>query len=103
MAMLNAGFLRGIGMIGITDGSPPFRKGLGREHKKLTPKQERFIQEYLATSNASEAYRRAYNAEKMSPVVVNVKGCELGNLGHFVQHIASHPSSGWHSVGVRRQ
>jgi len=31
----------------------------------------------LATSNASEAYRRAYNAEKMSLAVVNVKACEL--------------------------
>ncbi len=29
----------------------------------LTPKQEKFAQEYVATSNASEAYRRAYNVK----------------------------------------
>jgi phage terminase small subunit len=27
----------------------------------LTPKQEKFAQEYVATGNASEAYRRSYN------------------------------------------
>ena len=45
--------------------------------RKLTPKQQRFVQEYLVTSNASEAYRRAYDAEKMSPAVINVKASEL--------------------------
>jgi|WetSurMetagenome_2_1015567.scaffolds.fasta_scaffold101311_6 phage terminase small subunit len=29
----------------------------------LTPKQEKFAQEYVATGNASEAYRRAYNVK----------------------------------------
>lgn len=29
----------------------------------LTPKQERFAQEYVATGNASEAYRRSYNVK----------------------------------------
>lgn len=33
----------------------------------LTPKQENFCLAYLETGNASEAYRRAYNAEKMKP------------------------------------
>ncbi len=54
----------------------------------LTPKQQRFIQEYLATSNASEAYRRAYDADKMKPAVVKVKACELlkkGNVAVTVQ------------------
>ena len=46
-------------------------------NKTLTPKQEKFIQECLATGNASEAYRRAYDAEKMSPAVINVKASEL--------------------------
>jgi len=40
-------------------------------------RQQRFVQEYLVTSNASEAYRRAYDAEKMSPAVINVKASEL--------------------------
>ena len=33
---------------------------------KLTPKQEAFVLAYIETGNASEAYRRAYNAENMS-------------------------------------
>jgi len=32
----------------------------------LTPKQENFCQAYVETSNASEAYRRSYNASNMS-------------------------------------
>lgn len=34
--------------------------------KKLTQKQENFINVYLETGNASEAYRKAYDATKMS-------------------------------------
>lgn len=37
----------------------------------LTPKQENFCLAYLETGNASEAYRRAYNAENMKPESVN--------------------------------
>lgn len=36
----------------------------------LTPKQEAFCLAYVETGNASEAYRRAYNAEKMKPKTV---------------------------------
>jgi len=43
----------------------------------LTPKQEAFVQAYLTTGNASEAYRVAYDAEKMKPSVINVKASEL--------------------------
>lgn len=43
----------------------------------LTPKQEAFCQAYVETGNASEAYRRAYNAEKTKDNVVHVKACEL--------------------------
>ena len=38
---------------------------------KLTPKQEVFILAYLETGNASEAYRRAYNALGMNAATVN--------------------------------
>lgn len=44
---------------------------------KLTPKQEKFCQVYIETGNASEAYRQAYNAEKMKPESVAVKASEL--------------------------
>jgi phage terminase small subunit len=38
---------------------------------KLTAKQEAFILAYLETGNASEAYRRAYNALRMNAATVN--------------------------------
>jgi phage terminase small subunit len=37
----------------------------------LTLKQENFCLAYIETGNASEAYRRAYNTEKMKPESVN--------------------------------
>ena len=37
----------------------------------LTPKQEAFALAYVETGNASEAYRRSYNAGKMKPETVN--------------------------------
>ncbi len=43
----------------------------------LTIKMEKFIVAYLETGNASEAYRRAYNAENMAPETIHVKACEL--------------------------
>ena len=44
---------------------------------KLTPKQEAFCYSYIETGNASEAYRRSYNADKMKPESVNRKAKEL--------------------------
>lgn len=38
---------------------------------KLTPKQEGFCLAYIETGNASEAYRRAYDADKMAPTTIN--------------------------------
>lgn len=43
----------------------------------LTPKQENFCLAYLETGNASEAYRRSYNAENMKPESINVNACKL--------------------------
>lgn len=43
----------------------------------LTPKQEAFCLAYLETGNASEAYRRAYNASKMKPNSINVNASKL--------------------------
>lgn len=37
----------------------------------LTPKQEGFCQAYIETGNASEAYRRHYDCEKMKDATVN--------------------------------
>lgn len=43
----------------------------------LTPKQEAFAQAYVETGNASEAYRRAYDAAKTKLETVNVEACRL--------------------------
>lgn len=43
----------------------------------LTPKQEKFAQKYIELSNASEAYRQAYNAENMSNDAIKVEACRL--------------------------
>lgn len=43
----------------------------------LTPKQEAFCLAYLETGNASEAYRRSYNAGNMNANSVNRKAFEL--------------------------
>ena len=50
---------------------------------KLTPKQEKFCQVYIETGNASEAYRQAYNAEKMRPDTVNNKAYGLMQKGYI--------------------
>jgi phage terminase small subunit len=39
----------------------------------MTPKQETFCQAYVECGNASEAYRRAYDAARMKPTTVNRK------------------------------
>ncbi len=43
--------------------------------KSLTPKQEAFAVAYIKTGNASEAYREAYAAGKMTPESINVAAC----------------------------
>lgn len=43
----------------------------------LTAKREAFAVAYVETGNASEAYRRSFNAEKTQPHVVHVKASEL--------------------------
>jgi phage terminase small subunit len=43
----------------------------------LTPKQEKFAQVYVQTSNASEAYRQAYDCKKISNAAIAVEGCRL--------------------------
>jgi phage terminase small subunit len=43
----------------------------------LTPKQEAFCLAYLETGNASEAYRRAYDAENMKAETIHKRASEL--------------------------
>lgn len=43
----------------------------------LTPKQEAFCLAFMETGNASEAYRRSYDADDMKPATVNRAAKEL--------------------------
>lgn len=54
----------------------------------LTPKQEAFCLAYIETGNASEAYRRAYNAGKMKPETVKKRASELLARGDVAGTIA---------------
>lgn len=46
---------------------------------KLTIKQEKFVQKYLETGNASEAYRFAYTASNMTSETLRVEASRLLN------------------------
>jgi phage terminase small subunit len=54
----------------------------------LTPKQEAFCLAYIETGNASEAYRRSYDADKMKPESVNRKAKELLDNGKITARVA---------------
>ena len=54
----------------------------------LTPKQERFWVEYLATGNASEAYRRAYDTSRMTDRTIQKRAGELLAHGAIAGRLA---------------
>lgn len=56
--------------------------------KTLTPKQEQFCNYYIETNNASEAYRRAYNAGKMKDKQIWEEACKLKSKPNVSQRIA---------------
>lgn len=43
----------------------------------LTPKRQSFAMAYVETGNASEAYRRAFDAENMKPETIKKRASEL--------------------------
>lgn len=47
------------------------------DNETLTVKQENFCRAYVETGNASEAYRRAYNAESMQADSIHVNASQL--------------------------
>jgi len=49
----------------------------------LTPKQEKFCQEYIKCGNASESYRKAYNTRNMKPETINRKAKDLIDHGNI--------------------
>jgi phage terminase small subunit len=54
---------------------------------ELTPKQENFCLAYIETGNASEAYRKTYNAEKMKETTINRKAKELLDNGKITARL----------------
>lgn len=54
---------------------------------QLTVKQQAFVLAYVETGNASEAYRRAYNAKDMAPATINRKAAELLAHGKITARI----------------
>lgn len=54
----------------------------------LTAKQEAFCLAYVETGNASEAYRRAYDARKTKPAVINVKASQVLANGKVAVRLA---------------
>jgi phage terminase small subunit len=65
----------------------PIAMASSREHQ-LTPKQEAFCFAYIETGNASEAYRRSYDASNMKPETVNRKAAELLDNGKITARLA---------------
>lgn len=60
------------------------------EMEKLTGKQEAFCLAYIETGNASEAYRRCYNAGKMKPETINRNAhtlCENNKIATRLQEL----------------
>ena len=68
---------------------------------KLTPKQEGFCLSYIETGNASEAYRRNYNAENMAEATINSRAYELLQNGEIT--VRSRWDHGGITVGSRWQ
>lgn len=67
----------------------------------LTPKQAAFVREYVKCGNASEAYRRAYDAGKMKPDVINVKAAELLKHGGVAVRLKEFQDKANEKAGVR--
>jgi len=47
--------------------------------KKLTPKQEKFVQNIVSGMSQRQAYKDAYNATNMTNETIDVRACELFN------------------------
>jgi len=58
--------------------------------KSLTLKQENFCLAYIETGNASEAYRRAFNTERMKPETITKRASELLSEGAIKGRLESY-------------
>lgn len=55
--------------------------------RKLTPKQDVFVFAYLETSNATEAYRRAYDTSRMKEATINNNAYMLLNTSDVAARV----------------
>ncbi len=53
----------------------------------LTPKQQKFVQEYIITGNATKAYKLAYDTSCMKPTTINRKAKECLDHGKISARI----------------
>ena len=53
----------------------------------LTPKKNKFAEEFIKCGNQSEAYRRAYNCKNMKPETINSRAYELMQDGEIKARI----------------
>lgn len=66
----------------------------------LTQKQEAFCLAYIETGNASESYRRAYNAGGMAPATINRKAKEVLDNGKIAARLVQLRAPAVEAAGV---
>jgi len=64
-------------------------QGIKDKKTGLTPKMEKFCQEYIRCDNMSEAYRLAYNADNMKYSTIHRNALELSRHSKVAARIAS--------------
>lgn len=74
----------------------------------LTKKQEKFIEELIKGKSQREAYKAAYNAEKMKDETIDRKACELMKNGKITARYTelmekSIQKSEWTATEVRKE
>jgi phage terminase small subunit len=78
-----------------------------KDENGLTPKRIEFCRAYLELSNASEAYRRAYDCKAMKAETIRRRAYDLMQDGHVKAHIASlkaeHDGIASKSLGLSRE
>lgn len=67
------------------------------DSKKLNPKQEIFVREYLISKNAAEAYRKAYGAKNR---VAEVSGHKLLRKANIKAEIEKHLNKAYEKLDV---
>lgn len=67
----------------------PAKRAKPKTPDTLTPKQEAFARAYIETANASEAYRRAYDASGMKDTSIHVNACKLLAETKVAQRVAA--------------